>query len=112
MMHDLVLKEVRKLKDEDKRPLWEPSLQAGAPSSLLGSPVVVNNDMASSVATGAKTVLFGNLAAAYVWRTVSGGQLVRLDERYADFLQVGFFGFSRADGLVQDTAAIKLLVQP
>jgi HK97 family phage major capsid protein len=112
MMHDLVLKEVRKLKDEDKRPLWEPSLQAGAPSSLLGSPVVVNNDMASSVATTAKTVLFGNLASAYVWRTVSGGQLVRLDERYADFLQVGFFGFSRADGLVQDPAAIKLLVQP
>jgi HK97 family phage major capsid protein len=112
MMHDLVLKEIRKLVDDNKRPLWEPSLQSGVPSSLLGHPVVVNNDMDSTVATTKKTVVFGDLRAAYVWRTVAGGQLVRLDERYADYLQVGFFGFGRADGVVQDAGAAKFLVQP
>lgn len=112
MMHDLVLREIRKLVDDNKRPLWEPSLQAGAPSTLLGHPVVVNNDMDNSIATTKKTVVFGDLRAAYVWRTVSGGQLVRLDERYADYLQVGFFAFGRADGVVQDSGAAKFLVQP
>jgi HK97 family phage major capsid protein len=107
-----VLKEIRKLVDDNKRPLWEPSLQAGVPSTLLGHPVVVNNDMDSSVATTKKTVVFGDLRAAYVWRTVAGGQLVRLDERYADYLQVGFFAFGRADGVVQDAGAAKYLLQP
>jgi HK97 family phage major capsid protein len=43
---------------------------------------------------------------------VAGGQLVRLDERYAERLQVGFFAFARADGVVQDGNAAKFLVQP
>lgn len=112
MLHDLVLKQIRKLVDDDKRPLWEPSLQTGVPDTLLGHPVIVNNDMASTVATTVKSVAFGDFVQAYVWRTVAGGQLVRLDERYADRLQVGFFGFGRADGVVQNASAAKVLVQP
>ena len=33
--------------------------------------------------------------------------MLRLAERYADYLQVGFLGFARADGTPQDTAAYK-----
>lgn len=112
MMHDLVLANVRKLKDQENRPLWNVSVAAGQPDTLLGYPIFVNNDMDSSVATTKKTVLFGNFRAAYVIRDVSGGTLLRLTERYADFLQVGFFGFGRHDGVVQDSAAVKYLVQP
>lgn len=112
MMHDLVLAVVRKLKDSQGRYLWEPSAQTGIPSTIEGYPYTVNNDMASTVATGNKTMAFGNFEEGYVARRVAGGQMMRLAERYADFLQVGFFGFARLDGLLQDASAIKLLVQP
>lgn len=115
-LHDLVLAYVRKLRDESGgagvgRPLWEPSVQVGVPDSLLGFRVRVNNDMASTIATGNKTIAFGDFVAAYARRSVSGGQVMRLAERYADYLQVGFFGFERADGLVQDASAVKVLAQ-
>lgn len=112
MLHDLILAYVRKLLDSQNRPLWEPSLQAGAPSTLLGFPVVVNNDMASTVATTNKTVAFGHFGAHYVGREVGdAGSLQRLTERYADYAQVGFIGFGRYDGQIQDASAVKLLVQ-
>ena len=116
MLHDLVLAYVRKIRDDSGgsglgRPIWEPSVQVGVPDSLLGYRVVVNNHMASTVATTNKTIAFGNFRAGYVVRNVNGGQLMRLEERYADYLQVGFFAFGRMDALVQDSSAIKLLVQ-
>jgi HK97 family phage major capsid protein len=33
--------------------------------------------------------------------------MMRLTERYADYLQVGFLGFARYDGDLVNTAAIK-----
>jgi hypothetical protein len=36
--HQSARKAVRKLKDSQNRPLWEPSLQAGSPDTLLGYP--------------------------------------------------------------------------
>jgi HK97 family phage major capsid protein len=57
----------------------------------------------------AKSVLFGDFESAYVTRTVEGGTMMRLTERYADYLQVGFFAYERIDGQVQDTGAYKAL---
>jgi HK97 family phage major capsid protein len=58
---------------------------------------------------GDRPMHFGNFRAGFVTRTVTGGMLKRLEERYADFLQVGFFAFSRHDSVVQDASAIKYL---
>lgn len=115
-MHDLILAYVRKIKDDSGgagvgRPIWEPSVQAGVPDLLLGYPYVINNDMASTVATTNKTMSFGDHSAGYVVRTVNGGTMSRLTERYAEYLQTAFFGYERFDGLAQDTSAYKLLVQ-
>ncbi|MGI5436163.1 phage major capsid protein [Streptomyces shenzhenensis] len=108
---DSGLKVIRKLKDDQGRPLWEPSLQAGVPSTLLGSPVVIDNGIAAPAA-GAASVGFGDLRAAYVARQVAGGQMMRLEERYADFLQVGFLGFLRFDGTPDDGAAFRVYKHP
>jgi predicted phage gp36 major capsid-like protein len=35
-------------------------------------------------------------------RVVRGVQVVRLNERYADALQVAFFGYQRVDGRIMD----------
>jgi len=115
-LHDLVLAYIRKIRDDSGgsglgRPIWEPSTQAGVPDLLLGYKHTINNDMASSIAASAKTVAFGDFQSGFAVRKVSGGQMMRLTERYADYLQVGFIGFERADALVQDSGAVKLLVQ-
>lgn len=98
----------RKLTDGNNRPLWEPSLQTGTPDSFLGYPVVLNNDMPAPAAS-AKSWLFGDFRRGYLVRDVTGVQTLRLDERYADFLQVGFLAFQRSGGLVQDTSAVRAL---
>ena len=107
MGHQSVRKALRKLKDSQNRPLWEPSLQVGTPDSILGYPFVLNNDMAT-VAQNSKSLLFGNIRQAYVIRVVKGLTVLRLTERYADYLQVGFLGFERADGTMQDANAVRV----
>jgi HK97 family phage major capsid protein len=106
VMHDTTIAKVRKLKDSTGQPLWQPSVMAGQPDTLLGFPVV-SDAAIPQMAANAKSILFGNFRAGYVIRDVADVSLLRLEERYADFLQVGFLAFVRSDGLVADSAAIK-----
>lgn len=108
MLNQATRKVFRKLKDSQNRPLWEPSLQVGAPDTLLGYGVALNNYMPTP-AVNAKAIVFGDLNAAYVIRDVSDVAVMRLVERYADFLQVGFFAFQRSDGTLQNASAAKVL---
>jgi len=105
-MKGSTLAAARKLLDSQNRPLWEPSLQVGTPDNLLGYPVVINPDMPAQAAN-AKSILFGDFRQAYVVRQVTGIQQLRLEERYADFLQVGFLAFQRAGGTTQNANAVK-----
>lgn len=107
MGHQSVRKAMRKLKDGQGRYLWEPSVQAGVPNMVQGYEFVLNNDM-PTLATSSKSLLFGNIRDAYVIRIVRGIQTMRLNERYADFLQVGFLAFERADGTLQDGNAVRV----
>ncbi len=109
MFADSTLALLRKLKDSTGRPLWEPSLKDGVPSTLNGRPYVINNDMPAATANN-KAILFGDFEAYYIIRTVSGLLVVRLNELYALNLQVGFFAVERFDGGVQDASAVKALV--
>ncbi|MFG2144128.1 phage major capsid protein [Streptomyces sp. NPDC048696] len=111
VMGDQALKMIRKLKDAQGRPLWEPSVQSGVPSTLLGYAVTVDNGIPAPAAS-AKSVGFGDVNAAYVVRQVAGGQMLRLAERYAEMLQVGFFGFLRLDAKPDDAAAFRVYAHP
>jgi len=110
IMSQTARKLLRKLKDSQNRPLWEPSLQAGTPNTLMGYAVTLNNYV-SAPATGVKSIGFGDVKEAYVIRDTSDFALMRLTERYAEFLQVGFLGFQRSDGTLQNSAAFKVLQQ-
>ena len=107
MGHQSVRKALRKVKDGQGRYIWEPSAQAGAPSTAYGYEFILNNDM-PTLAASSKSLLFGNIQQAYVTRIVSGLSTLRLTERYADYLQVGFLGFQRADGTMQDANAVRV----
>jgi len=116
MFHDDCLKLLRKLKDSDGRPIWMPAANAamanGAPGLLNNRPYNINMHMASP-ATGQKSMLFGDFRK-YKIRRVKNITLVRLTERYAERMQVGFFAFMRMDGRLSNagTNPIKHLVHP
>ncbi len=95
MMHDTTLAAVKKLVDDNGRPVWQPSLVTGAPDTICGYPVYVNNDMAT-IAASAKVCAFGDFSKFYI-RDVRNVAIKRLDERFADYDQVAFVGFYRGD---------------
>lgn len=109
MMHDQILLAVRKIKDSMGRPIFTESYREGEPDRLLGYPVFVNNSMDSTVASTKKTIVFGDLGK-YIVRDALDVKILRLDERYAEYGQVGFTALQRSDGRVLMSAAIKHLL--
>ncbi|WP_249211201.1 phage major capsid protein [Gluconobacter cerinus] len=108
MLNDMTFKALRKLKDNEGRPLWSPSIAAGAPDMFAGSPLNINQSM-PDIGAGNKAMLFGNFKN-YKFRNVKGLSVVRLNERYADALQTAFFGYARfGGGLPGAGTAIKAL---
>jgi HK97 family phage major capsid protein len=51
----------------------------------------------ATMTTSAKSIIFGDFSK-YLIRDVRDITLLRLDERYAEFLQVAFLAFMRTDG--------------
>lgn len=99
LMSDTTFAALRKLKDGQQRALYGDMANA-SPNNLLGHKVSIDPNM-PSMATGNKAILFGDLKTYYV-RLVKGPRVLRLEERYADYAQLGFLGFLRADGDLVD----------
>ncbi len=94
------LKAVKQLLDADNRPIFQPDVQTGRIDRIDGDPYVINTDMASPATTN-KVMLYGDFSYFYV-RDVLDMQLVRLNERFAEFLQVGFMSYLRTDSELAD----------
>lgn len=108
MFNDTTLKVVRKLKDGQGNYLWQMGdVTKGVPGSLLGHNYSINQAMAN-VATGNKSVVFGDFSKFWV-RKVGGIMIGVLRERF--WPQIGMAGLVRFDGELVDTAAIKHLIQ-
>lgn len=99
MMNDVTLSKVKSLVDTTGRPMWQASIINGEPGTLDGYPITINQSMSSALS--GKSILFGDLSK-YMIREARGITLLRLDERYADFHQVGFLAFARYDGDLLD----------
>lgn len=110
MFHDNILLALRKLKDTTNQYLWQPSMQSGVADRLHGYPYTINQNMQSSVATGTKTILFGDFSK-FVIRDSGTLRFYRLEELYRANDQVGFIAFMRSDSECIQTAAIKHLIQ-
>lgn len=111
LMHDLMLKVIRKLKDTQGRPLWQPIPAPGFPATINGFQYNIDNSMPVPAAS-AKSIAFGDFKAGYLIRQVLDVQTLRLVERYAEYLQVAFLGFSRMDGMINDSSAIRTYQHP
>jgi hypothetical protein len=59
--------------------------------------VIVDNNIPNLTASTAGGPVFGNLGPAMVYRVARGTTVMRLQERYADYLAVGYLGYYRLD---------------
>jgi len=112
MAHDNIIAAVRALGlgAANDFPIFIPSMEVGQPDRIFGVPVYVNNDMQSSIATGTKTMVAADFSQ-FVVRNAGGIQMLRLNERFADELEVGFVSWKRSDSKVLNSAAVKHLIQ-
>lgn len=111
LLNDKTVSLIEQLVDLNGRPLiWGAGTGAlgdntRASKTLLGYPVVVDNAMPDLLTGSTRGLVFGDLNAAYVVRTVKDFTLVTANELFAGTGQVGFLGWGRYDGMVQDPSA-------
>lgn len=106
VMNANTLSRIRKIKTADGMPLWQPSLAAGQPATLLGYPVVEAEDM-PDIAANAFALAFGNFKAGYL--IAERGETAILRDPYSNKPFVSFYATKRVGGCVADSAAIKLM---
>ena len=113
MMNDGSVKNVRKIKDGQSRPIFNPGYElnvpGGAPDMLLGYQIQINQDVAV-MAASAKSIAFGDFSY-YKIRDVMAAELFRFtDSAYTKLGQVGFLAWMRSGGNLVDTGAVKTFV--
>ncbi len=109
VMNDSTVKAIRKLKDSQGQYLWQPSIQAGTPDTILNRPLYTSAYV-PAIAAAAKTVAFGDFS--YYWVADRQGRVFkRLNELYAATGQVGFIATQRVDGKLILPEAVKVLQQ-
>jgi len=107
VMNDSTVKAIRKLKDGNGQYLWQPSLTAGQPDTILNRPVKTSAYV-PAIAAGAKVIAFGDFG--YYWvADRQGRSFQRLNELFAATGQVGFKATQRVDGKLILPEAIKVL---
>lgn len=106
-MNDSTVKAIRKLKDGNGQYIWQPSLTAGTPDTILNRPVRTSAYI-PALGSAAKTIAFGDFS--YYWvADRQGRSFQRLNELYAATGQVGFKATQRVDGKLILPEAIKVL---
>ena len=109
MMNDATVKAIRKLKDNSGQYIWQPSVTAGTPDTILNRPIVTSVYV-PIIAAGAKSIAFGDFG--YYWvADRQGRSFKRLNELFAATGQVGFMATERVDGKLILPEAIKILQQ-
>jgi HK97 family phage major capsid protein len=107
MMADTSIAAMRKLKDTTGQYIWQPGLQAGAPDTILGKPVLMDPNVAA-IGTSAKSMVFGDMSQYFV-RLAGGVRFERSDDYAFDTDLVTFRALMRADGALVDlTGAVKV----
>lgn len=107
IVNDATMKALRKLKNGNGDYIWQPSVTAGTPDTILNRPVLTSSFMPTPAAS-AKPILFGDLN--YYWiADREGRKFQRLNELYAPNGQVGFLASQRVDGKLVLSEAVKVL---
>jgi len=107
LMNRTIVQQVRLLKEATTNQyLWQPGLAAGAPDTLLGSPVYMASDMPTAN-TGSLSVAVGDFQAAYQIVDRQGIRILR--DPFTEKPFVKFYATTRVGGDVINFEAIKLM---
>ena len=107
LLNDSTIKALRKIKDGNGNYIWQPSVQAGQPDTILNRPCY-STSFAPELAAGNRPILFGDFS--YYWiADREYRSFKRLNELYAPNGQVGFLASQRVDGFLTLSEAIKAL---
>lgn len=109
--HQQTLIDVRKLKDDNGRPIWTPAFNS-EPERIHGYRLTLNNDLdAIADAEDNEALAAWGAWAKYVVRDVTQTVLIRDPFTFAKYGQVAFLVFSRHDGKLTDPKAVSLLTK-
>jgi HK97 family phage major capsid protein len=97
---------IRKFKTADGAFMFQPSLAAGQPATLLGYPLIEAEDM-PDIAAGSLSIAFGNFKAGYVIAERKATTILR--DPYTHKPYVHFYATKRVGGQVVNSESIKLL---
>lgn len=106
VMRKSTVSAVRKFKDADGNYIWQPSMSAGQPATLLGYPVTESEAM-PAIGADAFAIAFGDFERGYLVVDRQGVEVLR--DPYSAKPYVLFYTTRRVGGGVQDFNAIKLL---
>ena len=107
LMNDSTVKSIRKLKDGSGQYIWQPSVTAQQPDTILNRPVKTSAYV-PAIVSGSKIIAFGDLS--YYWvADRQGRSFQRLNELYAATGQIGFKAAQRVDGKLILPEAVKIL---
>ncbi|RLB67685.1 MAG: phage major capsid protein [Deltaproteobacteria bacterium] len=107
LMNKSTLNTVRKWKDNDSQYIWQPSMQAGEPSQVLGYGVSEMEDMPNE---GANTfpIAFGDFNAGYTFANRVGTSIT-IDDNINTPGYVKFYVRRRVGGILRNDDAIKVV---
>jgi HK97 family phage major capsid protein len=97
------------LKDTLGRPIFIPNPSSGVLDQLFGRPIVLNQQLPSAYVAGNTGILYGDFSEGYLLRTDGDLSIRRLDERFADSLEVGFIAYARVGGHSTDAGTHPIL---
>ena len=107
VLNDSTVKALRKLKDNTGNYIWNPSVQADVPDTILNRPYKTSSYV-PEIKAGNKCMAFGDFS--YYWvADRQGRSFKRLNELFAMTGQVGFLASQRLDGKLILPEAIKTL---
>lgn len=106
VMNSATAAAIRKFKTADGAFLFQPSMSAGTPATLLGYPLIEVEDM-PDMAASSLSIAFGNFKAGYVIAERNATTILR--DPYTHKPYVHFYATKRVGGQVVNSEAIKLL---
>jgi HK97 family phage major capsid protein len=114
VMNDNTQWKIRGITDAQGHPLWNPNVQVGGADRIYGYPVLIDQNIGDISTTLNTMVECTSVTSRHcmVVRQVNQAGVMRLDERYADFLQVGFLGSSEWTRARNDLRAVSMYRSP
>lgn len=100
---------MRLMKDSQGQYLWQPSLQAGAPSVFNGKAVYNVEPMDATVVANKEVALFGDIKDAYQIIDRREGFVTRISELYINEGLIGFRYKRRVGGYVKRANSLRVL---